>query len=673
MTRRILVTSALPYANGAIHIGHLLEHVQSDSWVRFMRMRGHEAHFVCADDAHGTPVMIAAEQQGARPEELIGRMQREHEEDLAHFGVAYDCYHTTHSDENRELATGIYGRLREAGRIAKRSVAQLYDPQQKQFLADRYIRGDCPRCGAPDQNGDNCEECGATYAATELGRPRSALSGAELEIRKSEHYFFELSACGDFLKDWLTTAAPGPGPGPRLQKQAENKLMEWFDGGLQDWDISRDAPYFGFEIPDAPGKYFYVWLDAPIGYLASFRRLCRENGVDFDAFLAPDTGTEMYHFIGKDIMYFHGLFWPAMLREAGHRTPTRLFIHGFLTVNGMKMSKSKGTFITAASYRRLGLDPDWLRYYMASKLNDRIEDVDLNLDEFIQRVNADLVGKIANIPSRVARLLAAQCGGKMAEPGAPLLDFDAEEVAALYEGRKFSEATRRIMAQAERVNQHMEREKPWELSRDPAQRDRLHRVCTDALNAFKDLLICLKPLMPRFAAAAEEYLACGPLAWSGLGQPLPAGHALGEFKHLMKRVGAKDMDRLLAANRSAPPPAAAPAEGAGAGLADVKDFAKLELRVAEVLEAAAVEGSDKLLRLRVSLGADGERVIFAGIKAHVDPASLAGRKIAVVANLKPRKMRFGTSEGMALAASGDGGVLAPLFVDDAVPAGGRIS
>lgn len=670
MTRRILVTSALPYANGPIHIGHLLEHIQSDTWVRFMRMRGHEVHFVCADDAHGTPVMLLAESQGVKPEDLIAGTQREHEQDLAFFGVGYDCYHTTHSDENRELATGIYAKLQEAGRIAKRPVAQLYDPQRKQFLADRYIRGTCPRCGAEDQTGDNCEECAATYAATELGQPRSALSGAELEVRESEHYFFALSACGDFLKEWLSTAEPGPGPGPRLQKQAEKKLLEWFSDGLQDWDISRDAPYFGFEIPDAPGKYFYVWLDAPIGYLASFKKLCAERKLDFDAFLAADTTTEMYHFIGKDIMNFHGLFWPAMLREAGLRTPTRLFIHGFLTVDGMKMSKSKGTFITAGSYRELGYDPDWLRYYVMSKLNDRIEDVDLSLEDFIARVNSDLVGKVANIPSRVARLLASKCGGKLAAPGEPLLDFDAEEMALLYESRRYSEAAQKIMAQAEKVNRYLEQEKPWELGKDPERSEQLLRVCTAALNAFKDLALCLKPFMPRFAAAAEEYLACGPLMWSDLSQPLPAGHAPGKFKHLMKRITQADVDKLIAANRSGPPPDAAAEQGE---MIDIKDFAKLELKVAAVLEAEKVEGSDKLLRLRVSLGDAGERTIFAGIQQHVEPEQLRGRKIAVVANLKPRKMRFGTSEGMALAASGPDGALAPVFIDDAIPAGGGIS
>ena len=453
--RRILVTTALPYANGAIHIGHMLEHVQASIWVRYLRMAGHEAYHVCADDAHGTPVMLKAEADRTTPEELIGRMQSEHIADFAGFGVEYDCYHSTHSGENRELAERIYGRLRQAGLIAQRKVVQMFDAERSMFLPDRYVKGDCPRCQAPDQYGDSCEKCGAAYTPAELGNPVSVLSGATPQMRESEHLFFTLSTRRDFLRGWVNADSPGPGPGPRLQPAAANKLAEWLEGELRDWDISRDAPYFGFRIPGFEDKYFYVWLDAPIGYLASFKRMCAERGVDFEGFLSPDTETEMYHFIGKDILYFHGLFWPAMLEGAGMRTPTRLFAHGFLSVNGAKMSKSKGTFITAASYLKLGLDPEWLRYYFASKLSDRIEDIDLNMEDFVNRVNADLVGKLANIPSRMANFLHKRFAGRLSGAAA-MIDPDCERIGTLYERRRYADAVREIMALAEQVNRSIE-------------------------------------------------------------------------------------------------------------------------------------------------------------------------------------------------------------------------
>ena len=665
MNRKILVTSALPYANGPIHIGHLLEYVQADTWVRFMRMAGHEVHFVCADDAHGTPIMLAAEEKGVEPESLLEGFRQNHLDDLRGFAVEHDNYHSTHSEENRRLAELIFGRLKEAGLIATADVEQLYDPQRRQFLADRYIRGICPRCGAPDQAGDNCDACGATYDATELGEPRSALSGSKLELRRSEHYFFDLPQCAAFLKDWLATEEPGPGPGPRLQPQARKKLSEWFGAGLQRWDISRDAPYFGFAIPGTKDKYFYVWLDAPIGYMASFENLCEREGIDFAAYWEPDSKAELYHFIGKDIMNFHGLFWPAMLDAANFRTPTRLFIHGFLTVNGTKMSKSKGTFITAASYLAQKLDPDWFRYYVATKLNDRIEDADLSLDDFVQRVNADLVGKLANIPSRVARILAKQFANKLGADAPTWIEPDLAKLADWFERRRFSELTREVMALAERINQELEKARPWEM-RAPADRARLHAVCTAALEGYRILIGLLKPVVPRMAAASEEYLNCGELAWADLATPLGAGHELGRYRHLMRRVEPAQIDKLLAANREEPAAAAA----APIALAD---FAKVELRVAEVLACVEVAESAKLLKLTVGLGELGERTILAGLKGHVEPAALQGSKLVVVANLAARKMRFGTSEGMVLAAPDAAGKLAVLRPQPDVPAGSLIS
>ncbi len=666
--RRILVSTALPYANGAIHIGHMLEHIQANIWVRYLRMAGNEVYHVCADDAHGTPVMLLAESLGVKPEEMIEQLRTEHIADFEGFGVSYDCYHTTHSDENRELAERIYGKLNDAGLITRRKVAQMYDAQRGMFLPDRYVKGECPRCQAPDQYGDSCERCGAAYAPADLGNPVSVLSGTRPEVRESEHLFFTLSARRDFLREWVGDPKPGPGPGPRLQPAAANKLAEWLDGDLRDWDISRDAPYFGFKIPGTEDKYFYVWLDAPIGYLASFRRLCTEKGIDFEEFLRTGTATEMYHFIGKDILYFHGLFWPAMLEGAGMRTPTRLFTHGFLSVNGEKMSKSKGTFITAASYLKLGLDPEWLRYYLASKLSDRLEDIDLSLEDFVFRVNADLVGKLANIPSRVAKLLHRRCGGEMGDAPA-WIEPDYAEIGLLYERRRYADAIRQIMVLAEQVNRHIEQAKPWELVKDESQADALRDVCSSTLQSFRILAGLLKPVLPRFAADAEKFLGVGPLAWDELAVPLPAGHRIGSFKHLMRRIEKRQIEALIEANRESGT-AGASASGATIG---IDQFAAVDLRIAQVLSAEDVEGSDKLIKLTVSLGPLGERTVFAGLRGQVDIKTLPGKKVVMCANLHPRKMRFGTSEGMVLAAGDDAAGFSLLVPDGDPPPGTPIS
>ena len=663
MKRKLLVTNALPYANGPIHIGHLLEHIQSDTWVRFMKMLEHEVYYVCADDAHGTPVMLEAEKKNIKPEQLIDQMKQHHLDDLSGFFVEYDNYYTTHSDENKELAETIFTRLQEANHIATRDVEQLYDPVRKQFLADRYIRGTCPNCKAENQPGDNCDVCSATYPATTLINPRSQISGAKLEIKKSLHYFFELSKCAEFLKSWLSTENPGPGIGPRLQKQAENKLSEWFKEGLQDWDISRDKPYFGFLIPGTEDKYFYVWLDAPIGYLASFKNYCAKHNINFDEYMDPNSDCEMYHFIGKDIMNFHGLFWPAMLNAAKFKTPNRLFIHGFLTVNGNKMSKSKGTFITATSYLEQKLNPDWFRYYIISKLNDRIEDVDLNMEEFVNRVNADLVGKIANIPSRVANILKRKYNNKLCKSDLNWLNLDLERLAQLYEKRLFNEVCKEIMQQAELVNQAIEKVKPWELLKDESRTEELHQICSTTINSFKALLGLLKPIVPQFAKDGEAYLQCGELTWSNFNENLPADHELGKFKHLMTRIETKQLDKLQEANKEVVDEPS---------YISIKDFAKVELKVAKVISATAVEKSDKLLKLELDVGEEKQRTIFAGIKEQVDPTTLINRKIAIVANLEPRKMRFGISEGMALAA-GDDDNLVPVFIDDSIAVGATIT
>ena len=661
--RRILVTTALPYANGAIHIGHMLEHIQASIWVRYLRMAGHEIYHVCADDAHGTPVMLKAEAEQVAPEELIGRMRSEHIADFAGFGVEYDCYHSTHSEENRILAERIYGQLEKAGLIAKRKVVQMFDVERNMFLPDRYVRGDCPRCQAPDQYGDSCEKCGAAYTPSELGNPVSVLSGAAPQVRESEHLFFVLSHRRDFLREWVNTASPGPGPGPRLQPAAVNKLAEWLEGELRDWDISRDSPYFGFKIPGFADKYFYVWLDAPIGYLASFRKMCEQRGIDFEEFLRVGTDTEMYHFIGKDILYFHGLFWPAMLEGAGLRTPTRLFAHGFLSVNGAKMSKSKGTFITAASYLKLGLDPEWLRYYFASKLSDRIEDIDLNMEDFVNRVNADLVGKLANIPSRTANFLHKRFDGRLSD-AEPMIKPDCAQIGMLYEKRRYADAVREIMVHAEQVNRSIEEGKPWDLARDEGSADRLHDLCSAAVQSFRILAGLLKPVLPRLVADAERFLNVEPLSWPDISRPLPAGHKVGKFSHLMRRIEPRQIEELIAANREG--------DSEDSGTISIEQFAAVDLRVAKVLSAEEVEGSDKLIKVIVDLGQLGRRTVFAGLRGQLDLSSLPGKSVVVCANLKPRRMRFGVSEAMILAADGTQGAVVLHPAGEAV-AGARIN
>ncbi|MFZ5573657.1 MAG: methionine--tRNA ligase [Pseudomonadota bacterium] len=661
MSRQILVTSALPYANGSIHLGHLVEYIQTDIWVRFQKMRGHDCRYLCADDTHGTAIMLRAEKEGITPEALIQRVWDEHTRDFAGFHIGFDHYYSTHSEENRQLASKIYLALKDAGLIEVKTIAQLYDPVKNLFLPDRFIKGECPKCGAPDQYGDNCEVCGATYSPTDLKNPVSAVSGATPVHKDSEHHFFKLGDCEAFLREWTRSGA--------LQDEAANKMQEWFAQGLSDWDISRDAPYFGFEIPGAPGKYFYVWLDAPVGYMASFAKYAQDHGLDFDAWWGAESKAELVHFIGKDILYFHALFWPAMLKFSGYRLPTKIYAHGFLTVNGQKMSKSRGTFITAASYLEQGMNPEWLRYYYAAKLNGSMEDIDLNLEDFVARVNADLVGKFINIASRTAGFIHKQFGGRLAEGVANLEligDFQAaaETIAAHYEARDTARALREIMALADRANQYVADEKPWELAKKPEAVYRLHEVCTVALNLFRLLTLYLKPVLPRLAAEVETFLAIEPLAWNDA-QALFLRQKINPYTHLMTRIDPKAIDALIDANRQNLEPAPAPirhaeaqahAVQAAAPVAEtigIDDFAKVDLRIARIAEATHVEGADKLLRLTLDLGPLGTRQVFAGIKSAYAPEALVGRLTVMVANLAPRKMKFGMSEGMVLAASGD--------------------
>jgi methionyl-tRNA synthetase len=669
-TRDILITSALPYANGPIHLGHLVEYIQTDIWARFQRMRGHNCWYVCADDAHGTPIMLRARQEGIAPEELIARVAQEHKADFAGFRVAFDNYHSTHSPENRHYATLIYQRNRETGHIAQRTITQAYDPVEQMFLPDRFIKGECPKCGAPDQYGDNCEACGASYSPSELKNPRSAVSGAVPEERESEHYFFKLGDFEDMLQSWTR--------GGGLQREVANKLGEWFAAGLQEWDISRDAPYFGFEIPDTTDKFFYVWLDAPIGYMASFQNLCdsprgQAAGLSFDAFWSPQSKAEMYHFIGKDIIYFHALFWPAMLHGAGFRAPTAVLAHGFLTVDGQKMSKSRGTFIKARTYLD-HLDPEYLRYYFAAKLGPNVEDIDLNLGDFTARVNSDLVGKLVNIASRTASFISKRFDGRLGEslPDSPLLaDLVAagDSIAEAYERREFSRAMREVMALADRANQYIDEQAPWVMAKQPGLEVELHRVCTLGLNFYRVLIGYLRPVLPRTAEASEAFLRIPPLTWADLATPL-LDHEIAPFKPLLTRIEPKQIEAMLEASKAdlAATPSAAPAlqdnthETASEGhlvrdpiadTIDFGDFAKVDLRIARIAAAEAVEGADKLLRLTLDLGGE-TRNVFAGIRSAYEPQALVGRHTVMVANLAPRKMRFGVSEGMVLAA-GPGG------------------
>jgi methionyl-tRNA synthetase len=707
MPRKILVTSALPYANGAIHLGHLVEYIQTDIWVRFQKMRGHECWYVCADDTHGTPVMLRAEKEGIAPEALIARVHEEHTRDFAGFHIAFDNYHTTHSEETRFFANDIYGKLKAAGLIAVRAIEQFYDPVKEMFLPDRYIKGECPKCGAADQYGDSCEACGAAYAPTELRNPVSAVSGATPVRKSSDHYFFKLSdpRCQEFLRKATRALC-------KSQPEAVNKLQEWLgapgENRLTDWDISRDAPYFGFEIPDAPGKYFYVWLDAPIGYFGSFKNLAaRTPSIDVAAFIdkraAAKAGTELYHFVGKDILYFHALFWPAELEHAGYRIPTAVFAHGFLTVDGQKMSKSRGTFITAESYLGQGLDPEWLRYYYAAKLNATMEDIDLSLDDFVARVNADLVGKYVNIASRCAGFIHKRFGGALAASSSDSLaeaQAAGERIAAHYEAREYGKAVREIMALADRANQFINDHAPWELAKKTGAEGELHRVCSEALNLFRLLTIYLKPVLPRLAADVETFLQVPPLAWSDAAVLLPGGHRIGAYRHLTTRVERKRIDALIEANREslapAPPPhspqrhaehqahvagatAAAPSPSKAAGedgdafapTIGIDDFGKVDLRIARIVRAEHVEGAEKLIKLTLDLGTQ-TRTVFAGIKSAYDPATLAGRLTVMVANLAPRRMKFGVSEGMVLAASGEGPGIYLLSPDSGALPGMRV-
>jgi methionyl-tRNA synthetase len=647
--RKILITSALPYANGPTHLGHLLEYIQTDIWSRFQKMRGHETYYVCADDAHGTPIMLNAQKQGITPEQMVANVSVERQRDFADFHIEFDNYHSTHSDENRVLSELIYNRLNEGGYIKKRTISQLFDPEKSIFLPDRFVTGTCPSCKAENQNGDSCDVCGATYSPTELINPRSAMSGAEPILKDSEHFFFDLPAFEDMLKSWLRSGS--------IQQEMANKLDEWFAEGLQQWDISRDAPYFGFEIPNAPGKYFYVWLDAPIGYMASFKNLCDKKGIDFDAFWSKDSDAELYHFIGKDIIYFHSLFWPAMLDGAAFRKPTNIFAHGFITVNGAKMSKSKGTFIKARTYLD-HLNPEYLRYYYAAKLNSGITDLDINLEDFAQRVNSDLVGKVVNIASRCAGFISKRFDGKLSSTVAETALYNefasvADQIADHFENREYSRAIRDIMALADKANQYIDGAAPWVLVKNEDTQEQAHQVCSMGLNLFKVIMTYLKPVLPHMANNVEQFLGT-ELIWDEVASPL-VNHPIATFKALMQRV---EMDKVnIMLEESKESLNAAPAIDPNSPLAkepieseiEFADFAKVDLRVALIANAEHVEGAEKLLKLTLDLGGE-TRQVFSGIKSAYSPEDLIGKLTVMVANLKPRKMRFGMSEGMVLAA-----------------------
>ena len=714
MTRKILVTSALPYANGSIHLGHLVEYIQTDIWVRFQKMRGNECHYVCADDTHGTPIMLRAEAEGITPEQLIARVWQEHYDDFAAFHVAFDNFGSTNSSETKEFAQGIYRKLRGEHLIEVRSIEQYYDPVKNMFLPDRFIKGECPKCHAKDQYGDNCEVCGAAYAPTDLINPFSAVSGAKPELRNSDHYFFKLSddRCQKFLWEW--TQEEG-----RLQPEAKNKIREWLtpftvessvddslSEGLTDWDISRDAPYFGFEIPDAPGKYFYVWLDAPVGYMGSFKQLCAKSGIDFDEYWKPDSKAELYHFIGKDILYFHALFWPAMLQHAGYRTPTKLFAHGFLTINGEKMSKSRGTFITAKSYVDHIKNTEYLRYYYAAKLNGSMEDLDLSLEDFVAKVNSDLIGKYINIASRCAGFISKRFDGKLLnihnEKGQLLSDViallrvEGNEIAECYEAREYSKAIRKITYLLDTANQYIDEHKPWELAKSGAHEEvkekLLHEVCTVSLELFRIITIYLKPILPNLAQSVELFLNIPALTWESIDRPLYRNLTINPYQHLMTRLDPKLIEAMVAANQESLKPAApvhseqrhavhqqnetkkemTEATKEFESFISIDDFMKVDLRVARIVNAEHVEGAEKLLKLTLDIGEEKPRTVFAGIKSAYDPEKLKDRMTVMVANLAPRKMKFGMSEGMVLAASGETPGLFILSPDDGAQPGMRI-
>jgi methionyl-tRNA synthetase len=679
--RTILVTSALPYANGVPHLGHMVEAVQTDIWVRFQRLRGHDCLYVCASDAHGTPIMLKARQDGITPEELIERVGAEQQRDFAGFDISFDNFHTTHSSESREVTEEVYRRLVAGGHIRRETIRQAYDEQAKMFLPDRYVRGTCPRCGATDQYGDSCESCGATYTPADLKDAVSVVSGTAPVQRDSEHLFFRLGDFEAMLRDWTST--PG-----RLQPAVTAKLGEWFSAGLRDWDISRDEPYFGFEIPGEPGKYFYVWLDAPIGYLGSFLNYCRRTGRDFDRYWAADSDAEVYHFIGKDIVYFHTLFWPAVLKGAGYRPPSSVFVHGFLTVNGQKMSKSRGTFITARSWLD-HLPAEYLRYFFASRLGDGVDDLDLNLDDFVAKVNSDVVGKLVNIASRCAGFIARGSAGRLADslPDTPLHESfvaAADSLAEAYEGRDLARVVREVMLLTDRANLYIDQQKPWLMAKDPVRAAEVQGVCTQGLNLFRVLSAYLKPIMPRLAAGAEKFLGLEPQRWDDVATPL-LGASIGIYEPLATRVDAAAVKALVAASAENLKPSGAapevPATVATAAVAataaktlpniSIEDFARVDLRVARIVAAELVEGADKLLRLRVDLGSE-QRTVFAGIREAYEPAALVGRLTVVVANLEPRKMRFGVSEGMVLAAGPGGKDVFLLAPDEGAAPGMKV-
>jgi len=659
--RKLFVTTALPYANGVFHIGHIMEYIQADIWVRFMRMRGNEVHFVCADDTHGAPIMIAAEKAGVTPQEFVANIAAGRKQYLDGFYISFDNWHSTDGEENHELSQDIYRRLRDNAKlITSRSVEQFFDPVKNMFLPDRYIKGECPKCGAKDQYGDSCEVCSAVYAPTDLKNPYSTLTGAAPVMKSSDHYFFQLSdpKCGQFLREWALDPA-------RLQPEVANKAREWLesDSGLGDWDISRDAPYFGIEIPDAPGKYFYVWLDAPIGYLASLKNYFKKTGRDYDAFMADPT-TEQYHFIGKDITYFHTLFWPAVLHFAGMKVPNNIFVHGFITVSGEKMSKSRGTGISPLRYLDVGMNPEWLRYYIAAKLNSHVEDVDFNPEDFIARVNSDLIGKYINIASRAAGFIAKKFDGKLGMAWATdsdsflsALRAAGPEIAALYEAREYGKALRTVMEQADNINAYVDANKPWELAKDTANNAKLQEVCSRLLEAFRILTIYLKPVLPSLALQVEQMMNLDPLTWSDLSHAMPDQHAIKPYSHLMTRVEAAMLDKLFEPAAEAASTAEASSASAATGIEalaseiTIDDFAKIDLRVAKIVDCEVVEGSDKLLRLTLDVGEARLRNVFSGIKSAYKPEDLKGKLTVMVANLAPRKMKFGISEGMVLAAS----------------------
>lgn len=662
--RRILITSALPYANGEIHLGHLLEYIQTDIWTRFQKMLGNECYYVCADDAHGTPIMLKADEMGISAEELIAKVKKRHEKDFADFNINFSYYHSTHSKENLEISSEIYKRLKDNGYIKQKVISQAFDPVKNMFLPDRFIKGTCPKCKAKDQYGDNCEVCGATYLATDLIDAKSSISGAKPIQKDSEHYFFDLPQFEKRLKEWISEG--------HLQEQVSNKLNEWFEQGLQQWDISRDKPYFGFKIPGTKDKYFYVWLDAPIGYFASFLKLCQQEDINFADFCEDAKNTQMYHFIGKDIIYFHALFWPAMLMGSGFRTPSAIFAHGFLNVNGEKMSKSRGTFIQARDYLKY-LDHQYLRYYYAYKLNDKIDDIDLNLQDFKQRINSDLIGKVVNIASRCSSFVTKKYGGVLADELCELnlyeeFVFANEEILNHYEKRNFNQAMRVIMSLADKANQYIDSKKPWQLVKVANNEVEVHQITSMAINLFRIIIIYLKPVLPKMAQDVESFLNVKPFIWSDINSPLK-GHKINKFKALMSRIEDQQIEKLLEDSKKETNTTKKTTDN---NMISIDDFSKVNLVVAKIIEAKEVEKADKLLKLTLDIGEKDYRNVFAGIKAHYNAKDLVGRLTVMVANLEPRKMRFGVSEGMVLAAS-DGKELYLLSAESGAKAGMKIS